>query len=148
MVKDKITDQKNECEDHYVDEEPACNKTMDTPAEEHDAYDAAGQYFADEYDADVRFAIHDIREDLGRHLNLSSDRQNAMITIVGILLAFASLLFINMYPEDGFFTEYQELRGRIRDIHGRMLRRRHNNSALLEGRQAHGWQHIRCDRSF
>jgi len=61
--------------------------------------------FESVFDAEVRFAIHDIREDLGRHLNLSSDRQNAMIMIVGILLAFASLLFINIYPEGGILHD-------------------------------------------
>jgi len=58
----------------------------------------------DRFDDDARVSIHDIREDLGRQLDLVSDRQNAMITIVGILVAFASLLFITIYPEEGFFN--------------------------------------------
>jgi hypothetical protein len=56
----------------------------------------------DDFDDETRFAMHDIREDFARHLNLASGRQNAMITIVGILVAFASLLFIDIYPKGGF----------------------------------------------
>ena len=47
--------------------------------------------------------IHAVREDFGRQLELASDRQNAMVQSVGIILAFASILLIEsirlLYPE-------------------------------------------------
>ncbi len=39
-------------------------------------------------------AVAVIREDLGRQLDLASNRQNTMIQIIGIIMAFASLLLI------------------------------------------------------
>ncbi|MCL2148503.1 MAG: hypothetical protein FWH47_04095 [Methanomassiliicoccaceae archaeon] len=38
--------------------------------------------------------VRDIREDFSRQLEVTSSRQNAMVQSVGIMLAFASMLFI------------------------------------------------------
>ena len=50
-------------------------------------------------------AIHSIKEDLGRQLELASDRQNAMVQSVGIILAFASILLVetvrSLYLDNG-----------------------------------------------
>jgi len=56
------------------------------------------------FDDNARNAIHDIREDLGRQLGLASNKQNSMVTIIVILLAFASLMFISTYPDDGLLN--------------------------------------------
>ncbi|MCL2607473.1 MAG: hypothetical protein FWD92_02800 [Methanomassiliicoccaceae archaeon] len=54
-----------------------------------------------QFNDDARNAIYDIREGLGRQLELASNKQNSMVTIIGILLAFASLMFISTYPNEG-----------------------------------------------
>jgi hypothetical protein len=46
------------------------------------------------------------RKDLGRQLGLVSDRQNAMLQSIGILVAFASILFLQLLAMDPVFEGY------------------------------------------
>jgi hypothetical protein len=48
------------------------------------------------YDTKNHEALQIIKEDVGRQLGLASDRQNLILQSVGILLAFASVLFVPM----------------------------------------------------
>lgn len=47
-----------------------------------------------------RKALFVVREDLGRQLGLASDRQNATLQSIGILVAFASILFLQLLAMD------------------------------------------------
>jgi hypothetical protein len=59
----------------------------------HGISDEGNEYAqAPEYDSNALAAIHALREDFGRRLELVSNRQNTMFQSIGILLAFASIL--------------------------------------------------------
>lgn len=47
-----------------------------------------------------------IKEDIGRQLGLASERQNAMLQSIGILLAFASILFLQIIIMNPSFSGY------------------------------------------
>jgi len=47
-----------------------------------------------EFNRDVVTAIHSIRDDVGRQLVLTSDKNNALIQMIGVILAFASILLV------------------------------------------------------
>lgn len=58
-------------------------------ADQEDEYADSGGF-----DDDVVAAIHAIKDDSGRQLELASDKHNAMVQSMGIILAFASILFV------------------------------------------------------
>jgi len=63
--------------------------------------DEEGRYWDDnygsnEFDQDALIAFQALREDLGRQLELVSDRQNTMVQSIGIILAFASILLMEV----------------------------------------------------
>ena len=51
-------------------------------------------------------ALSVIKEDIGRQLGLASDRQNAMLQSIGILLAFASILLLQIIVMNPSFSGY------------------------------------------
>ena len=51
-------------------------------------------------------ALSAIKEDIGRQLGLASDRQNAMLQSIGILLAFASILLLQIIVMNPSFSGY------------------------------------------
>jgi hypothetical protein len=61
-----------------------------------------------EQDPEIRFqnALFVMREDLGRQLGLASDRQNTMLQSIGIIVAFSSILFLQLLAMDPAFDGY------------------------------------------
>lgn len=75
---------------------------LDGEEENRDDFDYA---YGSEFDRDVVTALHAIKEDFGRQLGLASDRQNSMIQSIGIILAFASILLIEVIRTAQLNTE-------------------------------------------
>jgi len=50
--------------------------------------------------------LSSVKEDVGRQLGLASDRQNAMLQSIGILLAFASILLLQIIVMNPSFSGY------------------------------------------
>jgi len=84
-------------EDNSESEDSADIQERDDPFSERTHEDACreNEYAGSrEFDHDVVTAIHAIKDDFGRQLELASDKHNAMIQSMGIILAFASILLI------------------------------------------------------
>jgi len=54
------------------------------------------------FEEGTRAAIHDIREDLGRQLGIATNKHSSHITVIGILIAFSSVLLIAVLPESRY----------------------------------------------
>jgi len=57
-------------------------------------------------EADVQNALSLLRKDIGRQLGLASDRYNTLLQSIGILVAFASILFLQLLAIDPVFAGY------------------------------------------
>ncbi|MCL1811357.1 MAG: hypothetical protein FWG41_03960 [Methanomassiliicoccaceae archaeon] len=69
-------------------------------------YEKNESFFENASKKDDQNALTLIREDLGRQLGLASDRQNTMLQSIGVMVAFASILFLQLLAMEPVFDGY------------------------------------------
>jgi len=78
-----------------IKEKMPIDATSDAVASEETWHGGDGYAIA-HFETEDKGALSLLREDIGRQLGLASDRQNTLLQSIGVLIAFASIVFLQL----------------------------------------------------